>query len=60
MMFRSLQYIDKLNKETFFSIDNAPPNMQKKKTLLEYFHDYMNEHLLKVSVYVNTTPNKVL
>ncbi|XP_047124444.1 serine/threonine-protein kinase PLK1 [Hydra vulgaris] len=51
---KSLQYIDKLNKETFFTIDNAPPNMQKKKTLLEYFHDYMNEHLLKTGSGVAT------
>lgn len=44
---RNLQYIDKANKESFFTIDNAPSELYKKKTLLEYFHNYMREHLLK-------------
>ena len=45
---RTLQYIDKNGKESFFTIDTAPENLYKKKTLLEYFRNYMAEHLLKV------------
>ena len=43
-----MQYIDKHNQETFFTIDTAPEKLKKKRTLLEYFHNYMSENLLKV------------
>ena len=47
-VFRTLQYIEKNNKESFFTVDTVPDSLYKKKTLLEYFHNYMHEHLLKV------------
>ena len=47
--YRNMQYIDKYGQETFFTIDTAPEKLKKKRTLLEYFHNYMSENLLKVS-----------
>lgn len=44
---RTLQYIDKNGKESFFTLETAPEELYKKKTLLEYFRNYMAEHLLK-------------
>lgn len=43
----SLQYIDKDNSETFHTLQVYPKEMEKKVTLLNYFRNYMNEHLLK-------------
>lgn len=50
----NLQYIDKQNKESFFTVENSPESLYKKKTLLEYFHNYMSEHLLKTGSGVET------
>ena len=52
---RNMQYIDKHNHESFFTIDKTPEKLNKKKTLLEYFHNYMSENLLKVSLALTFT-----
>ncbi|RWS29690.1 serine/threonine-protein kinase PLK1-like protein, partial [Leptotrombidium deliense] len=43
----NLQYIEKNNTEHFHTIENHPQNLFKKVTLLKYFRNYMNDHLLK-------------
>ncbi|CAB3405310.1 unnamed protein product [Caenorhabditis bovis] len=43
-----LTYIEKNNREHYFSMNNALPTaLSKKVTLLKYFRSYMNDHLLK-------------
>lgn len=42
-----LQYVDKNNEEKFNTMANYPETLHKKVTLLRYFKNYMNEHLLK-------------
>lgn len=43
----NLQYIDRDGSEYFYLIENYPEYLKKKITLLKYFRNYMNEHLLK-------------
>lgn len=43
----NLQYIEKNGNEVFMSIDDGEHSLVKKITLLKYFKNYMNEHLLK-------------
>ncbi len=54
--FRTLHYIDRDGSEQFHTIKSHPSSLYKKKTLLAYFTDYMNEHLLKAGA--NVTPPK--
>ena len=42
-----LQYIDRNGHEEFHTLKQHPDLMMKKVTLLRYFKNYMNEHLLK-------------
>ena len=42
------QYVDKDFNEQFFTIDSFPEELKKKVSLVKYFRNYMNEHLLKV------------
>ena len=49
---RTLHYIDRDGKEHFHTVKSHPPALEKKKTLLAYFTDYMNEHLLKVNTWL--------
>ena len=54
------QYVDKDYNEQIFTIDSYPPELKKKVSLVKYFRNYMNEHLLKVissSVIGRTVPN---
>ncbi|KAK4337041.1 hypothetical protein RND71_043389 [Anisodus tanguticus] len=44
----NLQYIEKDGTESFFTFDRFPDFLYKKITLLKYFRNYMNEHLLKL------------
>ncbi|KAI1291872.1 Serine/threonine-protein kinase PLK1 [Halotydeus destructor] len=48
-----LQYIDRAGQEDFHAMKNYPPSMHKKITLLSYFKNYMNEHLLKTGEKAN-------
>ena len=48
------QYVDKDYNEQFFTIDNYPSELKKKVSLVKYFRNYMNEHLLKVSHFLST------
>lgn len=43
-----MQYIQRDLTEEFYSFSAPPSSLQKKVTLLNYFHNYMSEHLLKV------------
>ncbi|XP_066466755.1 serine/threonine-protein kinase PLK1 [Tiliqua scincoides] len=52
----SLQYIARDSAESYFSIQSYPVEYTKKVTLLEYFCQYMSEHLLKAGA--NITPRE--
>ncbi|XP_043945167.1 serine/threonine-protein kinase PLK1 [Protopterus annectens] len=52
----SLQYIERNNSESYFSVRIYPPTLNKKITLLKYFRNYMSEHLLKAGA--NITPRE--
>ncbi|XP_064477278.1 serine/threonine-protein kinase PLK1-like [Ornithodoros turicata] len=40
-------YVDREGQETYHSLDQYPSTLEKKVTLLKYFRNYMNQHLLK-------------
>jgi len=42
-----LQYIERTGEEQYHNMNNYPTPLNKKITLLKYFRNYMNEHLLK-------------
>jgi len=44
----NLQYIERNGTESYYTFDKYPENLFKKITLLKYFRNYMNEHLLKL------------
>ena len=44
---QNLQYIERDGVEHYHTLDNYPDSLKKKMTLLKYFRNYMNEHLLK-------------
>ena len=44
----NLQYIERNGSESFYTFDKYPESLYKKITLLKYFRNYMNEHLLKL------------
>ena len=46
--FRTLQYIDKNNQESFHNYDTELCHLKKKKKLLDYFNTYMSDHLVNV------------
>ncbi|GFQ74331.1 hypothetical protein TNCT_60361 [Trichonephila clavata] len=43
----SLQYIDRSTEEKYYTIQDHPPEMNKKITLLNYFNTYMTDNLVK-------------
>ena len=43
----TVQYIDSVNVENFYTIDVYPQLCTKKMTLLKYFRTYMNENLVQ-------------
>lgn len=47
MVSRHVHYIEKDGTENYHMMKEYPDNLKKKVTLLNYFKDYMNEHLLK-------------
>ena len=48
MSSRNVQYIERDGREHFHTLRVFPDPLIKKVTLLKYFRNYMNEHLLKV------------
>lgn len=50
-LFRNMQYIEQTGSEHFHTFSQYPELLNKKVTLLKYFRDYMNDHLVKVSIY---------
>lgn len=44
---QTLQYVDRSGAEQFLNYNTTDKSMFKKITLLKYFKNYMNEHLLK-------------
>jgi len=42
-----IHYIERNNTEHYHSLSNFPPEFTKKVTLLKYFRNYMNEHLMR-------------
>ncbi|OAF70899.1 hypothetical protein A3Q56_01298 [Intoshia linei] len=55
-MTDQIQYIEKNYKEAFYSLSDYPKDLSKKITLLKYFKNYMNDHLLKTGA--NIEPRK--
>ncbi|XP_065191291.1 serine/threonine-protein kinase PLK1-like [Sycon ciliatum] len=43
----SVQYVDRTGNEAFVTTEKYPEAMKKKITLLKYFRNYMNQHLLR-------------
>lgn len=50
---RSICYCGNDNKVTRFSSSYIPNDMEVKITLLTYFSNYMDKHLLKVIVFID-------
>lgn len=45
-----MQYIEQNGSEHFHTFSHYPELLNKKVTLLKYFRDYMNDHLVKVRI----------
>lgn len=45
----NIHYIERCNIEHYHQLKNYPATLNKKVTLLRYFRNYMNEHLLKAA-----------
>ncbi|XP_068213635.1 serine/threonine-protein kinase PLK1-like [Palaemon carinicauda] len=45
----TIKYIERTSMEHQHHLKNYPPALNKKVTLLRYFRNYMNEHLLKAA-----------
>ncbi|XP_071547692.1 serine/threonine-protein kinase PLK1 [Panulirus ornatus] len=45
----NIHYIERSNAEHYHQLKNYPATLNKKVTLLRYFRNYMNEHLLKAA-----------
>ncbi|XP_022240033.1 serine/threonine-protein kinase PLK1-like isoform X1 [Limulus polyphemus] len=43
----NVQYIERDGQESYYTLQKFPESLNKKVTLLKYFRNYMNEHLLK-------------
>lgn len=52
---QNLQYIKQDGSELFYTISDHPESLKKKITLLNYFKDYMQDNLLKVSMFDEIT-----
>ena len=52
----SLQYIERDGMESYLTVSSYPNSLMKKITLLNYFRNYMSEHLLKAGA--NITPRE--
>ena len=44
---RNIHYIDFEGHEHYYTLTQFPPTLEKKVKLLNYFRNYMKEHLLK-------------
>lgn len=44
---QNFHYIERNGNEHFYTLQDYPQTVSKKVTLLKYFQNYMNEHLLK-------------
>lgn len=42
-----MQYLGRENDEHYYTVKQYPEKLQKKITLLQYFKNYMSEHLQK-------------
>lgn len=49
----NMQYIEKEGTESLHSLTRYPETLSKKVTLLKYFKNYMNDHLLKAGANIN-------
>ncbi len=47
LIFSNIHYIDYDGQEHYYTLTNYPINLEKKVKLLNYFMNYMKEHLLK-------------
>ncbi|XP_068213543.1 serine/threonine-protein kinase PLK1-like isoform X2 [Palaemon carinicauda] len=45
----NIHYIERTGAEHYHQLKNYPSSLDKKVTLLRYFRNYMNEHLLKAA-----------
>ena len=51
--FRNIHYIDYEGIENYFTLKNFPNYLEKKVKLLNYFMNYMKEHLLKAGANIH-------
>lgn len=58
--FRNIQYIERDGTEHYHTLKVFPETLTKKVTLLKYFRNYMNEHLLKVNINLYFQNNKII
>ncbi|XP_040195575.1 serine/threonine-protein kinase PLK1-like [Rana temporaria] len=49
----SLQYIERNNTESHHDVRSYPSSLTKKVTLLKFFKNYMNDHLLKAGANIS-------
>ena len=47
LYFSNIHYIDYDGNEHYYTLTQFPPEIEKKVKLLNYFMNYMKEHLLK-------------
>lgn len=50
----NIHYIDFEGHEHYYTLTNFPPTLEKKVKLLNYFRNYMKEHLLKAGANIAT------
>ena len=52
--FSNIHYIDFDGNEHYYTMTEYPPEIEKKVKLLNYFMNYMKEHLLKAGANMQT------
>jgi len=56
----NIQYIDYEGAEHYYNLQEYPESIEKKVKLLNYFKNYMNEHLLKAGADMSGRDNEVM
>jgi polo-like kinase 1 len=54
LLFSNIHYIDFEGHEHYYTLQDYPSALEKKVKLLNYFRNYMKEHLLKAGANMET------
>ena len=54
MSFRSIQYVERDGTERDYRMEDYPPTMKEKINSLNYFRNYMSQHLSKAGEVIPT------